>query len=212
VRAAAQALLVVLVLSACDATGSGSGSPPASQAQRRSSARLGGAPVALASDLGGFAIFRRAPTAGDLIPPSEAVGGVKPKLSRLAYSGPLGMFYAYAHAGLLCVSYETRISLSRGAGIGRCDSVAAANANGVALPVPATLDHIDRLALLLPDGVGTVVIARASGGAITVPVRQNAAVYAWRGIRTWSFTTPDGAKVTASLRPAAPASPARHGP
>jgi hypothetical protein len=210
VRAAAQALLVVLVLSACGASGSGgSVSSPASHAKRPSTARTRATP---ASELRAFAIFRRAGKAGDVIPTSEAVGAVKPKLSRLAYSGPLGMFYAYEHAGLLCVSYETRISLSRGAGIGRCDSVAAASANGVALPVPATFDHIDRLALLLPDGVRTVAITRANGGPVTVPVKANAVVYASPGLRTWSFTTPHGAKVTDSLRPAAPASPARRGP
>jgi hypothetical protein len=192
VRSAAAGLVAVLALGGCGTSRPGGPAVPTTH------------PAAgTAGDLRAFAIFRRAARPSDQIPAIQAVGGVTPHPSRRAYAGPLGMVFAYVHAGSLCVSYETRISASAGSGIGLCDALGAASRSGVALPVPAMFDRIDRIALLLPDGVRTVTLTRAAGAPVTVPVKANAVVYGSPGLRAWSFTRPDGVRETGLVRQAA---------
>lgn len=188
--------MVVLAISACgSSTGGGPTSPQAQTASPAAAAK--------AAKLGfhGFRIFRRAPRRKDAIPVDQAVGGVKPKLSRLAYVGRLGTLYAYIHNGLICVSNSAPVSPSSGAGVGRCDSVPVAGKSGIALTIPATFDRLDRLALLLPDGVKTVAVTRVDGSSATVAVTSNSVVNAVAGLRGWSFTTASGAHESGLLRP-----------
>jgi hypothetical protein len=194
VRPAAPAILAVLALSACGSSGSTATSTSRAGAGAKA-ARPKGSPASLRA----LAIFRRPATPRDQIPTDEAVGGVRPGLSRLAYGGPLGMLFAYSNGGMVCVSFETRISLSAGAGTGRCESLALTRTAGVVLTVTATSDHIDRLAMILPDGVRSVTVTRAGGGPVTLPVRGNAVVYGTPGLRGWSFTTPAGGRQTGTL-------------
>jgi hypothetical protein len=199
VRAAAPALLAVLTLSAC---GSGGSTAPSTSRAKKAPVRAAtkGSPASLRA----LAIFRRPATPHDQIPTDETVGGVRPGLSRLAYSGPLGMLFAYSNGGMLCVSFETRISISAGAGTGRCDSLATTRTAGVVLTVTGTSDHIDRLAMILPDGVRSVTVTRAGGRPLTLPVRTNAVVCGTPGLRGWSFTTPAGGRQAGMVVTAAP--------
>ncbi len=196
-RRSAAATLAVLALCGCGSSPPGPATSPAVSATARA--------LALRS----FSIFRRPAHRGDQIPADQAAHGVAPKLSRLAYSGPLGMLYAYLDNGLLCVSYATRVS-PKGAGSasGGCQSAQAASSTGVAAPVAASFDQLNRVALLLPDGVRTVTLTRSPGGTATARVSGNALVYVARGLRSWTFTTAGGARASGSLpipRPAAPA-------
>lgn len=191
-----EALIVALAISAC---GSSTGGGPSTVAQVASPAA---AARAAQQGFHAFQIFRRAPRKKDAIPVDQAVGGVKPTLSRLAYGGPFGTLYAYIHNGLICVSYGVPVSPSAGAGTGRCDSVPAATESGIALTIPATFDHLDRLALLVPDGVKTVTITRVDGSSATVSVTSNAVVNAGPGLRGWSFTTLSGNRQSQLMRPA----------
>jgi hypothetical protein len=153
-----------------------------------------------------FAIFRRPARKGDEIPTDQANGGVKPAVSRLAYSGRLGMFYVYVHGGLICLSYATLVSATgAGSASGSCAAAPEAGATGVAAPVAASFDRLDRLALLLPDGVRTVRIVRAGAPPVTVQVAGNAVVYAGLGLRAWTYTTRDGMHESGALpRPVVP--------
>lgn len=155
-----------------------------------------------------FAVFRRPARAGDQIPTVQADGGAKPELSRLVYSGRFGLLYAYAHASVVCISYTSRVSAGGvGGGRGSCDAVANVSKLGAAAPLPASFDGIDRLALLLPDGVRQVSMIKVGGRRTTVPVVGNAVVYGESGLRAWSYTTGNGVAHT-GVMPTGPSRPA----
>ena len=187
-RAAVAGILAAGVLAGCASGGGSPGSPAESVSP--AAARAAAARAAAA-----FGVLRRPERRGDEIPPGQANGGVKPTLSRLAYAGPLGTLFAYVHAGLLCVSYSTRVAANgSGSASGGCDSVANAALVGVAAPIAASLDKLDRVALFLPDGVRQVVMIGAGGSRKTVAVADNAVVYAAAGLRTWIYSTRDGTR------------------
>jgi hypothetical protein len=151
-----------------------------------------------------FGVFRRPARPHDMMPAVQAGAGTAPTLSRLVYAGPLGKLYAFVRDGFICFSFETSVS-SGGAGGGRggCADAGTAGRNGAAAPIPAAFDRFDRLALLLPDGVKSVTISRASGGPATVPVRGNGVVYAGMGVRGWTFTTARGVRESGVMPPPA---------
>jgi hypothetical protein len=116
------------------------------------------------------------------------------------------MLYAYVHASLMCISNATRVSPSgAGSASGTCASAPAASATGMAAPVGASFDGLDRLALLVPDGVTSVTIGRAGVAPVVVHPRSNAIVFAGAGLRGWSYVTRSHMHITGAL----PRPPAR---
>jgi hypothetical protein len=193
-RRALGLLAAAAAVAACGSTatttppaGGGSGTPAQAAQAPRVAARA-------------FGVFRRPGRKGDEIPTDQADGGVKPALSRLAYSGRLGMFYVYVHGGLVCLSYATLVSATgAGSASGSCAATPSAAETGLAAPVAASFDRLDRLALLLPDGVRSVRLVRSGAPPLTIRVTGNAVVYAGLGLRSWSYTTRTGMHESGAL-------------
>ncbi len=190
-------LLAAAALAGCESLGSGGG---------------GGGPAATAATQTArqaFGVFRRPATPRDAIPTDQASGGVKPPLSRLVYSGALGTLFAYVHGRSICLSYSTRVSATgSGSASGTCAQAPQAAYSGVSAAVAASsIDRLNRVALLLPDGVRTVRLTRVGGPPETLPARDNALVAAAVGLHTWTYTTRGGARVAGALPQAAGRSP-----
>ncbi len=185
---AALALLATAGLAGCGSPGAnGGGGPAATQA------------VAAAKQA--FGVFRRAAQPRDAIPRDQASGGVNSPLSRLVYSGALGTLYAYVHGGSICLSYATRVSAAgAGSASGTCAQAAQAAYSGVAAAVASSsIDRLNRVALLVPDGVRTVRVTRVGGPPEILRTTGNALVAAAVGLHTWTYTTRTGARVVGAL-------------
>ncbi len=182
-------LLAAATLAACTAPGSGGGGAGPAATGATQTARQG------------FGVFRRPAQPRDAIPSDQASGGVKPPLSRLVYSGPLGTLFAYVHGGSICLSYATRVSATgSGSASGTCAEAAQAAYSGVAAAVAASsIDRLNRVALLLPDGVRIVRLTRVGGPPETLRATGNALVAAAVGLHTWTYTTRGGVRVAGGL-------------
>jgi hypothetical protein len=184
----ALAVLAATALAGCGSSGSDAGGSPAAD-QAAQAARQA------------FGVFRRPARARDAIPRDEASGGVKSPLSRLVYSGTLGTLYAYVHSGSICLSYATRVStVGAGSASGTCAPAAQAAYSGVSAAVAASsIDRLNRVALLLPDGVRTVRLTRIGAPPETLRATDNALVSAAVGLHTWTYATRAGARVVGAL-------------
>lgn len=101
-------------------------------------------------------------------------------------SGDRQVFVVQRDNGDICVVDQTS-----GVKALACAHAAAAEDGGVGIfdfaPTGAR-----RLTLLVPDGVDGVSFARADGGSVTVPVRNNAVQYASVALTAASYRLPDG--------------------
>jgi hypothetical protein len=185
---AAAVLLAGAALAGCGSSGSDGGGGPAA-AQAVQAARQA------------FGVFRRPAQSRDAIPRDQASGGVTSPLSRLVYSGALGTLYAYVHEASICLSYATRVSaVGAGSASGTCAQAAQAAYSGVSAAVPASsIDRLNRMALLVPDGVRTVRITRVGAPPETLRTTNNSLVTGAVGLHTWTYTTRGGARVVGAL-------------
>jgi hypothetical protein len=189
--------MLAFVLTALSGCGSSSGTS-GTQGPRPSTATA--THIARAS----FGVFRRPARPHDAMPAVQAGAGTAPTLTRLVYAGPLGKLYAFVRDGFICFSFESSVTAGgSGGGRGGCQDAETAGRLGAAAPIPAAFDGLDRLALLLPDGIKSVTITSASGGPTTLGVRGNGVVYAGKGLRGWSYTTARGVRETGVMPPPA---------